>query len=95
MSRSISRINELVNKGLCSGCGLCVGIAESDHAKMEINQSGYLRPTGMTLSAEQQKTINDCCPGERIAHEGNSTVAYHPVWGPISSSLTGYATDKE
>lgn len=77
---------------LCSGCGLCAGIA--GHAvNMAVSPRGYLRPVQVdTLDPAEEQGIAAACPAV-IVDESHSAPNDDPLWGPWHSIGTGYATD--
>jgi coenzyme F420 hydrogenase subunit beta len=87
-------IEKIVKSDLCSGCGLCAGIAP-EKISMNVDANGYLRPVVHgVLNEGQDKILSESCPGSQLQHFPSS-VKYHPLWGPIISSRTGYANDQE
>lgn len=86
---------ERVRRGeLCTGCGLCAGLADGGFA-LEEAAPGYLRPPGRAeLAPQAEAALAFACPGSRIAPwRAEGTV--HPSWGPITTCQTGHATDPE
>lgn len=77
---------------LCSGCGLCAGIA-GDAIAMQSAAPGFARPAqSRPITAQAERIIADACPGSKVAPwaEGPNR---HPYWGPSVSTLTGFALD--
>ena len=77
---------------LCSGCGGCAAIAPEAIAITESDR-GFLRPVQFaSVDAEQDKLINDICPGLRqtVVAAGRTDDA---LWGPYLSMQMGAATD--
>lgn len=86
---------EIVDNGLCLGCGACVSALGRTDVVMALNEAGYLRPsTGAELSANEHETLKAVCVGESIGHDQRDA-DYDPLWGPIKRLGTGYATDPE
>lgn len=79
---------------LCSGCGLCAGVA-AEAVEMRIAPPGFLRPRQLApLTAAQERTIAGSCPALTVAPWGEIGAAQvHPAWGPFRRILTGHATD--
>lgn len=79
---------------LCSGCGLCAGIAP-DAVAMEVAPPGFLRPRQTApLTADQERVIAGSCPGLSVARwDRDSDVAIDYAWGPYRRIATGHATD--
>lgn len=79
---------------LCSGCGLCAGIAPAA-VEMVIAPPGFLRPRqSAPLSAEQERAVAGACPALSVAPwDDTGAPEVHPAWGPYRRILTGHATD--
>lgn len=81
---------------LCSGCGLCAGLAP-DAVAMETTQPGFLRPRqSAPLTDAQEKAIREACPALSVASWSMADApAADFAWGPHRRILTGHATDPE
>lgn len=91
----MSVIEKVVCAGLCTGCGLCEGIAGPERIRMRMSPLGYLRPQRhAALPAEDERAIRACCPGVSVQHEAG-VQNYHPIWGGLQSVGVGYALDPE
>lgn len=93
-----SGIESVVDNGLCMGCGGCVSAIGRPDLRMAMAPEGYLRPTSVALSAEEEKTLKAVCAGRSIRHDAGNRQegsVYHPLWGPITTVATGYAVDPE
>lgn len=79
---------------LCSGCGLCAGVA-ANAVEMELAPPGFLRPRQTApLSAEQERAIAAACPALSVAPwDVLGAPRSDPAWGPYRRILTGHATD--
>jgi coenzyme F420 hydrogenase subunit beta len=91
-------LEEIVEGGLCIGCGLCKGIAGPQKIQMVLTPEGRERPVAQeSLGAATLARINAVCPGTRVegAHAGDqSAQAIHDVvWGPAEHLAIGYAND--
>lgn len=92
MASLMNSVEQIVRNGLCTGCGLCAGIAP-DNIQMRMTDAGYLRPqVSGQIPPEANKDIEAACPGMVVAHQPSKT-PYHPIWGPIEACRTGYSTD--
>ena len=84
----------VVKGELCSGCGLCAGVAPEAVALGTV-APGYTRPIqNAPVSAESEGKIAAACPRSAVAPWQNAPVR-HPYWGPAHQILVGYATDGE
>ncbi|MFM7404164.1 MAG: Coenzyme F420 hydrogenase/dehydrogenase, beta subunit C-terminal domain [Erythrobacter sp.] len=92
-------IATITRNGLCSGCGMCAGIASGDQPPIVMRESaaGYRRPEVVgPVDAPLAALIDATCPGATIRHEPSSLEAeYHPVWGPLRAARLGWSTDAE
>ena len=81
---------------LCSGCGLCAGVA-GDAVALTTVAPGYRRPEVIApLSPVAERTVALACPGSRVAPwQKEAGAHHHPYWGPYRAVATGYATDPE
>lgn len=78
---------------LCSGCGLCAGVAP-EAIRMETVAPGYSRPQqSAPVSAATEKAIATACPGARVAPWQGIAPNQHSYWGPWRGIYTGYARD--
>lgn len=88
----MAKLAEIVENGLCSGCGGCVAAIGRPDLTMAMTGDGYLRPSPVNLTPAEQRTLDAVCPGAGLrgkAAEPN----YHPLWGPVISVATGHAVD--
>lgn len=91
-------LTEIVEAGLCIGCGLCQSIAGSDQVNIVMTQQGRERPVARhDLAAPLLERINAVCPGIRVGGPEASTRSEAPqndaVWGPVEHMSIGYAGD--
>ena len=79
-------IDVIKKNGLCSGCGLCAGLASGPQAPIVMQDSpeGYRRPVKVApVPNDLSRMIDKVCPGVNIQHDPAALEAeYHPVWGP-------------
>lgn len=80
----MKKIEIRIEKGLCTGCGLCVDSPKS----MRINSNGYLRP----INPIEDLITKNNCPAISINNFAENC-KYYPLWGPIITCHQGYSTD--
>jgi coenzyme F420 hydrogenase subunit beta len=89
---------EIVENGLCIGCGLCRSIAAPAEIEMVMTPEGRERPvTRGVLAKSTLARINAVCPGTRIegpdVRRSSDRVESDPVWGSVERLVIGHATD--
>ncbi len=92
------RIDEIVQGGLCIGCGLCESLAGRDRVEIVTTSDGRERPLArQLLDAGHLDTVNAVCPGTRVEGADPRTLApgtaVDSIWGPIATAVRGHATD--
>jgi len=98
--RSTLQLEEIVEGGLCIGCGLCKGVAGADNIQIVLTPEGRERPIARRrLDESTLERINAICPGTRVegaAAETSGTRATHDlVWGSAEQLAIGYASDPD
>ena len=93
-------LEEIVEGGLCIGCGLCQAVAGADKIRIVLTPEGRERPVARgRLAAATLERINAICPGTRIEGarpEDQSTQAHDDVvWGRAEHLAIGHARDPE
>lgn len=91
-------LDEIVENGLCIGCGLCKSVVRPERVELVMTPEGRERPLAPTpLSPEATARINAVCPGTRIAapapEEAGENVVRDSVWGAAERISIGYAGD--
>lgn len=97
MSRSL-HLDEIVQSGLCIGCGLCESVAGRERVEMVSTADGRERPRVLRpLDPRTLRRINAVCPGTRVEGADAGRLApgtpVDPIWGPIATVVRGHATD--
>jgi coenzyme F420 hydrogenase subunit beta len=93
-------LEEIVENGLCIGCGLCRGIAGDGQIGLVMTPEGRERPVAkQPLQQAVLERINAVCPGTRIPGAAPATGAQPPlfdtVWGSAHHLAIGYASDPD
>jgi coenzyme F420 hydrogenase subunit beta len=94
------RLYQIVEHGMCIGCGICQSIAGPQNVEMKIVDNGYFRPVvNQPLSGSMVDKIMDICPGTRIQGLPRSQVdqrsQYDSVWGDFRELFLAYAAEPE
>lgn len=87
-------VREIVESGLCIGCGLCEAIAPEDVA-MRMTSTGVERPAErIPVTGEQLAEINRVCPGLQVQADVDDPVVDSTLlWGQVRRLAKGYASD--
>ena len=95
-------LEEIVEGGLCIGCGLCRAVAGADKIRIVLTPEGRERPVARgRLDVATLERINAICPGTRVEGARSEDQAAHAartpdvVWGPAEQLAIGYARDPE
>ena len=89
-------LHEIVENGLCIGCGLCRSVAGGNRVALVMTAEGRERPVAARpLEPSTLERINAVCPGTRIAGpdpEGQERSALSDVvWGRAERLSIGHA----
>lgn len=97
LQRSPKSLRDVVDGGLCTGCGLCQSLAGSDRIEMQIGSGGHLRPLfKVTLDAGEEAALIKACPGVTILGPEPSQYPKSKIdsmWGPIRALRRTWASD--
>ena len=62
--KEVNNLKDIVDNGLCIGCGLCQSIAGEDLISIEMSEKGRLEPKELKpLNDETFTKIKKICPG--------------------------------
>ena len=88
----MDRINQIINSGLCLGCGFCEAITSSPKCKMTLNEkTGFYVPLFKEeITHTEKETILSCCPAINVTGNYEST-----VWGKYKRIEEAWAADDE
>mgnify|MGYP006153233077 FL=1 len=94
---SNSNIKQIIEEGLCIGCGLCAGVFPKQ-VQMQVAPSGHLRPSESTpLNPAQNSHLQSFCPG--VVHSGmpsnkiSKLENVDSAWGPIETIVRAHSSD--
>jgi coenzyme F420 hydrogenase subunit beta len=98
MSAEPLTVHEIVENGLCIGCGLCRSVAGEGRIDVVMTPEGRERPIARgELEESTLARINAVCPGTRIGGPDwgtHSEGAFcDTIWGPAERLSIGYAGD--
>jgi coenzyme F420 hydrogenase subunit beta len=89
-------LGEIAAKGLCAGCGLCVGMAPPGSVTLEMSAAGFQRPrVAQALPAALEDKLVALCPGNQLSAPPGDAPHHDPIWGPYYRPMKGHATDAE
>ena len=96
----MNNLSDIVNNGLCIGCGLCQSVVGKDNIKISMSPKGRLEPKELKkITPETINKILNVCPG--IVVEGLPKKQIDPktkhdlVWGYYLSLCYAWSTDKK
>jgi len=97
---SINNLNDIVDNGLCIGCGLCQSIAGKENIEVSMTPKGRLEPKEIgKISPEVFKKILNVCPGTIVEglpkEEVTPKTEHNLVWGYYLSLCYSWSTDKK
>ncbi|USH03290.1 Coenzyme F420 hydrogenase/dehydrogenase, beta subunit C-terminal domain [Grimontia kaedaensis] len=88
-------INRVIEKNLCTGCGLCASLF-SEKVKIDY-ESAFNRPVlDSTLDKVEEQSFKHICPGmNQNAPKKLSGFNQHTIWGNYSSSSLGHSNNDD
>lgn len=93
-----SSLKQLVEKGLCTGCGLCESLGGKHQLEMKISKQGFMRPVVKgVLDWGLEKKILQVCPGSQVRAPRTNKLqgVLHRIFGQIESLAKGHAVDSD
>ena len=83
---NINNLSDIVNNGLCIGCGICQSITGKDKIEISMSSKGRLEPKEVKkISSDNFDKILNVCPGvivEGLPKEQVDKNANHDlIWG--------------
>ncbi|MEM7176098.1 MAG: Coenzyme F420 hydrogenase/dehydrogenase, beta subunit C-terminal domain [Pseudomonadota bacterium] len=88
-------IAEVINSGLCIGCGLCEAVT-GGWVPMRMTEYGAMRPVvADEFASDEEEKLLSACPGTvAISREAPGLVP-DPIWGAMTSAGYAWAGDAE
>lgn len=88
-------IDDIVTRGLCTGCGLCESLAGADRLKLQLNAEGFLRPRWLEpVDPNVESEILAVCPGN-VQRLDKTDTPVDSIWGPLTGVYDGYSRDED
>lgn len=96
---NIQNLDEIIENGLCAGCGICESIAGRNSVEMTLTSDQRLRPqTKSPIKSSHFEKILEVCPGITITGPNKKQAGpfgtTNKVFGPILSLYRGWAADE-
>ncbi|MEO1191636.1 MAG: Coenzyme F420 hydrogenase/dehydrogenase, beta subunit C-terminal domain [Pseudomonadota bacterium] len=88
--RHPNSVKEVVENGLCIGCGLCAALGPFE---MTYTEEGRLRPK--RIGPGEETTILAACPGAVAAPNQEKAAFEDPIWGSYHSIEQAWARDPD
>ena len=97
---NINNLSDIVNNGLCIGCGICQSITGKDKIEISLSSKGRLEPKEINkITPETFNKILNVCPGvivEGLPKEQVDKNANHDlIWGYYLSLYYAWSTDEK
>lgn len=94
----IESLDDIVEAGLCAGCGICESLAGRDAVEMDLTGEGRVRPrTKALLGQGVFGQIMQVCPGVTVTgpekNQAGPSGTTHDIYGPIATLNRGWAGD--
>ena len=92
------RFNQIIEQGMCIGCGICRGALPAGKIALKMVESEYVRPVIETpLEHAEVDFIMDICPGTKVeglpADEVDESSHNDDVWGVWKDIYYSHAAD--
>lgn len=86
------KVTDVVDAGLCIGCGLCESLAPT-RWRMRYTADGKLRPA--RIGPGSDKAILKACPGAIARSNAEATPRTDPIWGGYHRMQKAWAADPD
>ena len=98
MELSVNKLSDIVDNGLCVGCGICQSIAGSDKIKIVMSPKGRLEPKEINkINPDIFEKIKSICPGTVVEGLPEETISknskHDQIWGYYLSLNYTWSTD--
>ena len=94
--RAAASIEEIVERGLCTGCAACASLLGGDALRMDMSPEGFMRPRGQRpLDKGEQQAVLKICAGRAQLGAAPAEAKPHRIFGAMLHLAKGHATDKE
>ena len=96
----INSLSDIVDNGLCIGCGLCQSVAGNDKIKISMSSKGRLEPKEINkLQSDTFEKIKKVCPGVIVEglpkNEIDKNSKHDLIWGYYRSLLYSWSSDEQ
>ena len=91
-------ISTVINEGVCTGCGICVGLDKSKKSFIDYSDVGPL-PNFVNLENDLPLEAKQACPGLNLDYlqlykDFWNQDDHNPITGKVVKARTGYAADE-
>jgi coenzyme F420 hydrogenase subunit beta len=99
MTERANSIQQVIESGLCIGCGLCEAVGAGS-VRMTMTERGSLRPRGLdSLDESLHQLLLDICPGVYVEPRSEDDPAPHrqhdPIWGDYYRIQLTWSGDRD
>lgn len=88
-------VEDIDQKGLCIGCGICQSIAGNNNISLSFGKDGFFHPEIKGDGNKQWNIIKSVCPGIEVKLDTQCSSKYEKLWGPFKNIFLGSACDEQ